>query len=1093
MFSDILKRSVFSLLFIGLIGATEGQAEILTATNIYQVATKGTMRALEALKQIGSNQLEIVDGQGNTALCLSVSNNDYRAFNLLKKAGASLRAPCIQKFSSAQLRAFNQGYYRWAQMMRASAGMTSTVGPDEGTGLSTGAIVTIGVGAAAVAGGIALLASGGGGGGGGHKSSSSSSGSSGSSSSSSSSSGSSSSSSSGSSSGGSWGNTIPLDSKKESDYRTNEFKTGNFLSQIGAEYAYSRGFGGYYVDDDEEKGIKKGDPVKVGVLDNGVDINHPDLKDSIAKNSSGKKYGYNFDYGPCRNGDTTHCYAAKTIGKESYLVFYNSGKNDYKILASGVSQAELDQVYASYASDYDWDNLKDDPTPHLKGDMNTVDSVTNTATTDHGTHVAGTIGSNMNGRGMHGVAPYVSILPGIYDPLTIGFGFETAMKTYAEEKVRVINMSFGPQSTDIPSAGYAKGKDASVLFTDSQINAYKTVAENNIVLVKSAGNSGNDYEVFYDAGAPLTTTFGPGSDYDLSNLYITVAAVDKNNKLASYSQICGATQGYCLSAPGGDINRGSEPANNAMMEMYIKYLTGQISDKEYNNYYDNVYIPAIETATKEWGILAPVQNDSKHDKNMSKAAYGYMQGTSMAAPVVTGSVALLMGQYPHLSSQQVVEILFRTANKKLDGWKNDGTWTYKTKDGKTHQTYTSSIYGHGMVDLNAATKPLGDLEIPTGHSTASSSQDLSGSEFVFAKNVLRKNVLMDKRLMVLDDYDRGFVVPLRSVVRKTHRDSDSFKKSFKSFFAKRHQVVGLEDKMSFSFSNTSVTDDNLLGMGSLDMRWKLSDKNAVTFSYRSDILAEKKRTEQVLANPFLDMRESYALTHTFDMNKRISFAVSAVTGKNGFFEGDKDRHEEFNKSAQAFASEVTYKPTDKMALRLSGGVLRESDAVLGMNGAGAFDTGSSQTYFTGAAIEYMPIESLKLTAAYYYGRSEMPKTGSLVNFSQIISDSFALDAQYRLSDKDLMGIQFLSPLRIKKGSARFDLPVARDMYTDTVYRDVSEVSLRPEAREYDLGFYYMHETDDYDWRGELMARFNPDHMADVKPDYRALIGMSFKY
>jgi len=406
---------------------------------------------------------------------------------------------------------------------------------------------------------------------------------------------------------------------------------------------------------------------------------------------------------------------------------------------------------------------------------------------------------------------------------------------------------------------------------------------------------------------------------------------------------------------------------------------------------------------------------------------------------------------------------------------------------------TSSIYGHGLVDLNEATKPLGDLEISTGVSTASNSYNISGSTFNFSKNALWDNVLMDKDVMVLDDYDRGFKVPVKSIVKRTHRNPDAFKRSFKSFLAKRQQVAGLDDKMSFSFSNTSVTDDNLLGMGSVDMRLKLSDRNAVTLSYRSDRLAEEKHIEQALANPFLDMRESYGLTHQFDLNKKVSFIVSAFTGRNGFFEGNEDLNEKFNKSTQAFSSEVVYRPADKVALRLSGGVLRESDAVLGMNGSGAFDTGDSRTYFTGAAIEYLPIKPLKLTAAYYYGRSEMPKTGSLVNFSQIVSDSFALDAQYRLNKKDLFGLQFSSPLKIRRGSARFDLPVARDMYTDTVYRDQTDVSLKPEAREYDLGFYYMRETEGYDWRGELMARFNPDHMADVKPDYRALLGLSVKY
>ena len=39
----------------------------------------------------------------------------------------------------------------------------------------------------------------------------------------------------------------------------------------------------------------------------------------------------------------------------------------------------------------------------------------------------------------------------------------------------------------------------------------------------------------------------------------------------------------------------------------------------------------------------------------------------------------------------------------------------------------------------------------------------------------------------------------------------------------------------------------------------------------------------------------------------------------------------------------------------------------------------------------------------------------------------------------------------------------------------------------------MTETDNYDWRGELMMRLHPDHMSGAKPDYRALFGLSYKY
>ena len=117
----------------------------------------------------------------------------------------------------------------------------------------------------------------------------------------------------------------------------------------------------------------------------------------------------------------------------------------------------------------------------------------------------------------------------------------------------------------------------------------------------------------------------------------------------------------------------------------------------------------------------------------------------------------------------------------------------------------------------------------------------------------------------------------------------------------------------------------------------------------------------------------------------------------------------------------------------------------------------------------------------------------LLKINNIITDSFALDARYQPDDKNTLGVQFSSPLRIRSSDAIFNIPVARDLYTDTIYFDKQKVSLKPNAREYDLGFYYLKETDIYDWRTNFTVRFNPDHIQNAKPDYRAIMGFSYRY
>ena len=144
-------------------------------------------------------------------------------------------------------------------------------------------------------------------------------------------------------------------------------------------------------------------------------------------------------------------------------------------------------------------------------------------------------------------------------------------------------------------------------------------------------------------------------------------------------------------------------------------------------------------------------------------------------------------------------------------------------------------------------------------------------------------------------------------------------------------------------------------------------------------------------------------------------------------------------------------------------------------------------------MEYKLMSKLTLSAAYYYGKTETPDGNSLITIGDLISDGFAFNAQYDLKQSKMIGMRFLSPLKIRKGKALLRLPYGRGMDSDTVYYDKVYAELKPRSREYDIGLYYTDENDNYDWRWEIMTRFHPDHIADSKPDYRALLGLNWKF
>src|SRR4029079_2967132 len=82
------------------------------------------------------------------------------------------------------------------------------------------------------------------------------------------------------------------------------------------------------------------------------------------------------------------------------------------------------------------------------------------------------------------------------------------------------------------------------------------------------------------------------------------------------------------------------------------------------------------------------------------ATYATLSGTSMATPYVTGAAALIKSGWKNLTAQQVASILFASATD-------------------LGAPGIDPVYGRGMLNVDAALKPIGDLGAPTSTSSLS--------------------------------------------------------------------------------------------------------------------------------------------------------------------------------------------------------------------------------------------------------------------------------------------------------------------------------------------------------------------------------------
>jgi subtilisin family serine protease len=196
----------------------------------------------------------------------------------------------------------------------------------------------------------------------------------------------------------------------------------------------------------------------------------------------------------------------------------------------------------------------------------------------------------------------------------------------------------------------------------------------------------------YGTSSPDYYATLPSINSKLLGSWIVVAAADTNGAIASWSNRCGIAASYCLTAPGSNI-----------VGLYGNQL-----------------------------------------------ALG--SGTSFAAPIVSGGIALLIQQWPYLTGQQITSLLLRTANK---------TGIYAN----------SAIYGQGMINLAAATAPQGAVVIPTGADVNSSSLPLALGGLSLPSTFGHIDTL-GNGMMVLDDYGRAYSLGLNSVMTSSRSTVD---------------------------------------------------------------------------------------------------------------------------------------------------------------------------------------------------------------------------------------------------------------------------------------------------------------------------------
>ena len=279
------------------------------------------------------------------------------------------------------------------------------------------------------------------------------------------------------------------------------------------------------------------------------------------------------------------------------------------------------------------------------------------STTSHGANVAALAGGT--------IAPDANV--NIYTVARSQYDFDSfyeignTIQNATTDGANIYNFSW---SADI-YANQIRSRHHMEQMTDKNfINSLTNAAtQNDAIFVWAAGNDSNSQSSALSA-MPLHIP-------ELNGHFVNVVAWDSaTGSLAYYSNECGITKNYCITAPGSDIN-------------------------------------------------APATNE-------------IISGTSFAAPIVSAAIAVIREAFPYMQANQITALLFETARD-------------------IGEVGVDTVYGHGMLDLERATRPVGTELVPLsdGTTVALNTAHMPGN---VAHNIKSENI----KFAFVDSYGRAF-------------------------------------------------------------------------------------------------------------------------------------------------------------------------------------------------------------------------------------------------------------------------------------------------------------------------------------------------
>ena len=471
---------------------------------------------------------------------------------------------------------------------------------------------------------------------------------------------------------------------------------------------------------------------------------------------------------------------------------------------------------------------------------------------------------------------------------------------------------------------------------------------------------------------------------ELRSHTVAVAALSPDGTIALFSNRCGIAASYCIAAPGAGVS--------------VAY-----------------HGPDLNTGEPSRG-------------------YAREDGTSLAAPMVTGALALMKQIFRgQLSNTELVARLFQTA---------DGSGMYSDP----------AVYGHGAMDLGAATSPVGVLEVP-GAANADGFRLLStrlrpGTAFGDGF----RRALANRQVMALDALRAPFWHRLDSFTQAARGPS----------VASRLGGFLAAGPAWREGANAELTAPGVAAPGSAAASLTLN--------------AARLEAAAGLRGSHLALAEG-AVRATLAAGGGLSAAAFTTRGIPG--------------RRPAFGAVLNWR-RNGWPVGFRAGWIGEPETLLGSTGRGAFGSLAGDTSFVGVDAR-ANLAGWRIGAGAELGIvAPDVRAGLLARVSPLATSAFTLDATRALAGAGVVRFSVSQPLRVERGRASFAVPAGRTR-AGMVRYDTVRASLAPSGRQMDLAAEWLRPLPTGELRLGAVFSHRPGHRGGAGPELTFLGGWRWEF